>query len=175
MPSQPISAFLSGGDRRSIGRSNQVVKLVLRAPTRFGELIECLWSDVPIVRMRAADAAEKVSVTQPKLLQPYKNELLGLLVEAEQIELRWHLAQMVPRLPLTHGERRRAAEALQLYLEDRSSIVRTFALQGLADISRGDAELRPRVRQILEQSMVRGTAAMKARARKLLKDLKSSL
>lgn len=172
MSSQTIPALLRGGDRRSIGRSNHVVKLVLRAPRRFAELIECFWSDDPIVRMRTADAAEKVSAIQPELLQRYKTELLGLLTEAEQIELRWHLAQIVPRLSLTQGERRRAADTLQLYLEDRSSIVRTFALQALADISRDDSELRPRVREILEQSISRGTAAMKARARKLLKEEK---
>jgi len=173
MSSQRISVLLSGGDRRSIGRSSHVVKLVLRAPRRFAELIECLWSDDPIVRMRAADAAEKVSAAQRELLKPYKTELLGLLAETGQIELRWHLAQMIPRLPLTQGERRRVTNAFQRCLEDRSSIVRTFALQALADISRNDAELRPRVREILEQSTVRGTAAMKARARKLLKGPKS--
>lgn len=175
MSSQAISGLLKGGDRRSIGRSNQVVELVLRAPRRFDELIKCLWSDDPIVRMRAADAAEKVSTIRPELLKPYKTELLGLLAEAEQIELRWHLAQMIPRLPLTQGEGRRAADTLQLYLEDRSSIVRTFALQALADISQNgnDGGLRLAVRDILEQTVVRGTAAMKARARKLLKEPKS--
>lgn len=173
MSSQPISALLRGGDRRSIGRSNQVVKLVLHATKRFAELMQCLWSDQVIVRMRAADAAEKVSAVRPELLEPYKTELLGLLGEAEQIELRWHLAQMVSRLPLNAAERRRAAETLQLYLEDRSSIVRTFAVQALSDISKTDPELRPLVREILEQSLRRGTAAMKARARKLLKELKA--
>lgn len=123
--------------------------------------------------MKAADAAEKVSAVQPELLKPYKTELLGLLAETEQIELRWHLAQMIPRLPLTRDQRRRAAATLQLYLEDRSSIVRTFALQALADLSRSDAELRPIVREILEKTMASGTAAMKARARKLQKELKS--
>ena len=122
--------------------------------------------------MRAADAAEKVSARQPELLKPYKTELLGLLAETEQIEMRWHLAQMIPRLPLTRREKQRAAETLQLYLQDRSSIVRTLALQALADIPRNNSELRPQVREILEQSVVRGTAAMKARARKLLNELK---
>ena len=173
MPSQPIAVLLKGGDRRSIGRSNFVVKLVLRAPNRFAELMKCLWSDDPIVRMRAADAAEKISAIQPEMLKPYKAELLGLLAETEQIELRWHLAQMIPLLPLTQEERRRATEAFQLYLEDRSSIVRTFALQALADMSRSVSELRPQEREILEESIARGTAAMKARARKLLKELKS--
>ena len=174
MSSQPIPILLRGGDRRSIGRSNHVMKIVLRAPRRFAELIECLWSDDPIVRMRAADAAEKASAVQPELLKPYKTELLGLLVEAEQIELRWHLAQMIPRLPLEKEEMRRAVDTLQLYLEDRSSIVRTLALQALADLSRSDRELQLRVREILKESGVRGTAAMKARARKLLKELKNS-
>lgn len=132
-----------------------------------------MWSDDAIVRMRAADAAEKVSVILPELLKPYKSELLGLLVETEQIELRWHLAQMVSRLPLTKAESLRAAQTLQHYLGDRSSIVRTFALQALADISRSNPELRSQVTKILRESVVRGTAAMKARARRLLKERKS--
>jgi len=172
MPGQQISSLLKGSDRRSIGRSNEVARLVLREPGRFKELMQCLWHEDPVVRMRAADAAEKVSAAKPELLKPYKGELLGLLAETEQIELRWHLAQMVPRLTLAGTEGRRAAEALQLYLEDRSSIVRTFALQGLADLSGTDAGLRRRVRELLEESTCTGTAAMKARARKLLKKLK---
>lgn len=173
MPRQPIAVLLRGNDRRSIGRSNQVVQLVLREPRRFAELIKCLWNDDPLVAMRAADAAEKVTAVKPGLLQPYKAELLGLLAEAEQIELCWHLALMIPRLLLTRAERQRAAAALQRYLEDRSSIVRTFALQGLADLARSDVGLQSQVKELLEKSARTGTAAMKARARKLLKELKS--
>jgi hypothetical protein len=168
-----IAAMLKGGDRRSIGRSNEVKKLVLRQPKRFAELLKCLWDEDPGVRMRAADAAEKISVTRSKLLKTYKQELLGLLDEAEQIELKWHLALMVPRLTLNGPERRRAKAALRRYLEDRSSIVKTFALQGLADLARQDASLRDPVRRTLEESLQSGTAAMKARARKLLKELQN--
>jgi len=172
MPRQTIAAMLSSGDRRSIGKSNQAAKLVLSDPKRFAELFKCFWDEDPIVRMRAADAAEKVTVTRPKLLQPHKRELLGLLAEAEQIELRWHLALMAPRLALNRAERARAAASLQRYLEDRSSIVKTFALQGLTDLARQDATLRETVILTLEESLQAGTAAMKARARNLLKKLK---
>ncbi len=123
--------------------------------------------------MRAADAAEKVSVAKPRLLDRYKSELLGLLAEAEQIELRWHLALMVPRLRLTIPERQRAAAALEVYLDDRSSIVKTFALQGLADLAQDDASLRGKVKLLLEESVKSGTPAMRARARKLLKKFPS--
>ena len=53
---------------------------------------------------------------------------------------------MIPRLCLTPAERQRAAAALQRYLEDRSSIVKTFALQGLADLSQNDPILRAKVK-----------------------------
>ena len=84
--------MLEGGDRRSIGRADEVARLILKQPRHFRELIACLWHDDPIVRMRAADAAEKVSAKKPRLLDRRKPELLGLLAETEQIELRWHLA-----------------------------------------------------------------------------------
>lgn len=130
-----------------------------------------MWSENPVLRMRAADAAEKVSAKKPRLLDRYKAELLGLLAEAEQIEFRWHLALMVPRLRLTTPERQRAAAALQHYLDDRSSIVKTFALQGLTDLARNDFALRSKLKQLLEAAVQTGTPAMRARAGKLLKRL----
>ena len=173
MRRQTLADMLRGGDRRSIGKSNQIAKLILSEPKRFGELLACLWDQDPIVRMRAADAAEKVTVVRSALLNPHKRELLGLLVEAEQIELRWHLALMVPRLALNRPERERAIAALQHYLDDRSSIVKTFALQGMADLAKQDGSLRELARRTLEESLRTGTAAMKARARKLLSELKN--
>ena len=121
--------------------------------------------------MRAADAAEKISVKKPRVLDRYKPELLGLLAETQQIELRWHLAQMVPRLRLTAPESGCASAALQSYLEDRSSIVKTFALQALADLARNDASLRRNVHLLLDEALQAGTPAMKARSRKLPKRL----
>ena len=169
MRSFQIASSLAGNDRRSIGNSNKVARVVLKQPKLFRELMACLWHDNPIVRMRAADAAEKVSAQNPRLLARYKSQLLGLLAETEQIELRWHLAQMIPRLKLTTPERQRAAEALRRYLDDRSSIVRTFTLQALTDLSQNDPSLRAETKQLLEHALRSGTPAMKARARHLLK------
>lgn len=126
MSRNKLDDLLKGTDRRSIGRANDVVALVLREPQRFPELIGFLWSDDLVLRMRAADAAEKISCQEPGLLQPFKRELIGLLLEAEQKELRWHFAQMIPRLQLTRSECHRVAEALRQYLDDTSSIVKTL-------------------------------------------------
>ena len=150
--SKAILPLLSGGDRRSIGRADEVADIVSQNLKLFPELMTGLWAEDPVVRMRAADAAEKVSRKNPELLKPYKAELLGLMRDADQQELRWHLAAMVPRLSLTAKERYRAATSLEGYLEDRSSIVKTFALQGLADLAKDDPDLRPSVIELLREA-----------------------
>jgi hypothetical protein len=91
-----------------------------------------------------------------------------LIAEGKEQELRWHLAVMVPRLPLNAKEQQLAISMLNGYLEDRSSIVKTFALQGLADLAQADPSIRPKVLEVLRESTRTGTPAMKARSRKLL-------
>ncbi len=170
MPKSNILSLLQGGDRRSIGRSNEVAARVLENPRLFPALISGLWHDDPLVRMRVADAAEKITRQLPELLATHKKELLGLMAEADQPELRWHLAVLVPRLPLTDKERQLVISLLKSYLQDRHSIVKTLALQGLANLARSDPSIRMEVKEILQQAARTGTAAMKARSRKLLKD-----
>jgi hypothetical protein len=163
-----IRPLLEGGDWRSLGRSHEAVGLIAEQPALFGALLECLWDEDPVVRMRAADAAEKASLGNPQLLQPHKKELLGLADEAVQQELRWHLAIMIPRLRLSTKERKRAHDALCIYLEDKSSIVKTLAMQGLADLAEQDARLKPGTVEQIRTLTRTGTPAMRARGRKLL-------
>ena len=68
---------LTGGDRRSIGRSNEVVATVLSEPSLLGMLFGGLWSGDPLIRMRAADALEKITRKYPEWLHPYKEQLIG--------------------------------------------------------------------------------------------------
>jgi hypothetical protein len=56
----PLLQMLTGSDRRSIGRSNEVVARVLKEPALLDLLFSgMLWHD-PLLAMRCADAAEKV-------------------------------------------------------------------------------------------------------------------
>jgi hypothetical protein len=53
---------LEDGDRRSIGRVNEVVSEVIKNSALFKQLIGGLFVEDPLVRMRAADAIEKISL-----------------------------------------------------------------------------------------------------------------
>jgi hypothetical protein len=172
MPGNRIIALARGVDRRSTGRADKVAE-VAKKPVLFQQLIAGLWDEEAVARMRSADAAEKVTRKNYGLLASYRKELLSLLAEASGQEARWHLAVMVRRLPLSKAERKQAVSLLQGYLEDRSSIVKTFALHGLADLAAAEPSIRETVIQTLQETPRKGTAAMKARSKKLLRGLEN--
>ena len=77
-----IDSLLSGGDPRSLGKAELVVRLVLQDPSLTGELFECLFVEDETIRMRASDAFEKVCRVSPSLIEPYLDRLL---VEGAQV------------------------------------------------------------------------------------------
>jgi hypothetical protein len=164
---------LSGRDRRSIGRANKVVADVLADLALFEATFAGVYSDDPIIRMRAADVCEKVSAQHPECLGPYKRDLLGRVAAIEQQEVRWHVAQMLPRLDLNEAERTLAVQILTGYLSDQSKIVKTFSMQALADLALADERLRPGVTKLLQELVESGSPAMQSRGRKLLAALQA--
>ena len=161
MPRTNILTLLQGGDRRTIGRSDQVAEMVSG---------DAHWS---LVRVCSGANARRGcrGKGHAKASRPCKNELLGLMAETQEQELRWHLAVLVPRPELNARERQVAISSLHRYLEDRSSIVKTFALQGLVDLVKNGPGMRSRVIDIVRQAIRHATPAMKACSRKLLTQL----
>jgi HEAT repeat protein len=97
--------------------------------------------------------------------------LIGRVARVDQKEVRWHVAQMLSRLKWNEAERQQVIEVLMEYLNDSSSIVKTFAMQALADLARQAPELRGTVTVHLKELTATGTPAMRARGRKLLTEL----
>lgn len=172
MKKQTLLQALKGGDRRSIGRSNQVVAIIRRQPTLFPVLIEGMHHADELVRMRAADAVEKLTVTNPEWLQPFKAQLINLAARATQQELQWHLTQVLPRLELSRKDRVIVVEVFRRYLQDKSRIVKTFAMQGLTDLAKQDPRLTNSIRPLISSLTRTGSPSMKSRGRKLLLQLR---
>ncbi len=84
---------LKDGDLRSIRKADEAVQDILNDPQLF-EVFEGMLNDDPRVRMRSADALEKVSSKHPEYLQPFKNWLINEIAKIKQQEVRWHVAQM---------------------------------------------------------------------------------
>jgi hypothetical protein len=168
MKGAQLLKMLEGGTLRSIGRSEEVAAEVLANPLLFKYLIRGMQSADPIIRMRSADAAEKVTKHNPILLATHKKKILTSIARINQQEVRWHSAQMMSRIEWNAKERSTLIALLEEYLRDRSSIVRTSAMQALADLAMKDKKLRGSVVKRLKDLTNTGTPAMKARGKKLL-------
>lgn len=169
-----VYAELSGGDRRSTGRADRVVEAVERDPDLFGTVFDGMLLDDPVVSMRCADAAEKITRTSPELLEPYAQRLLDEVAELDQQEIRWHVALMLPRLSLTKANRRKALAYLLACLDDESRIVRSNAIEGLAGLAEQDGSLRPEVLDVIRERVRTDSPSVRARGRKMLARLERS-
>jgi hypothetical protein len=140
-----------------VGESKALVRALVRE--LFGDDVE--------VRKRAADVARRVTERDGRLLEPYADELAGLLeiVPAEESRTRWHLGLVVPRVAHTRMQRLRAARTMSLLAEDESNVVRCSAVEGLGLLALQEASLRDEAEEMVARFLREGTLAIKNRAR----------
>jgi hypothetical protein len=139
-------------------------------------LVRELFGDDVDVRKRAADVARRVTERDGRLLEPYADELAGLLetLPVGESRTRWHLGMVVPRVAHTRMQRLRAARTMSLLAGDESNVVRCSAVEGLGLLALQEACLRDEAEEMIERFLREGTKAMKCRARHAKRKLEKS-
>lgn len=165
---EKIYSQLRGGDLRSIGNADKIAKDAENNPTLVSQLVRGLKISEPVVRMRCADALEKLTRKHPLHLQAYRNELLTLLDPEQPKELLWHIVQMVPRIiwPVTKIEE--VFKSLEDCLASNSSIVKVSVMQSLFELIDQKPSQASKVKKLLLKLSQTGSPAMKSRGTKLL-------
>ena len=163
---------LKSGDLRSIGKADEVVQDILNDPSLFKEVFEGMLNKDPVIRMRSADAIEKVSAKRPEYLRPFKSKLINQISKIEQQEVRWHVAQMFSYIKINKTERDKIIKILLSYIvTDESKIVKTFSMQTLADLAEKDEQIKPKIINLIKGMIKNGSPAIISRGKKLLKQL----
>jgi hypothetical protein len=114
-----VEMLVVGGKSNSLGRADEVIELVLRDKSRLDELYDCLSDEDPWIRMRAADALEKVCREHPDWLQPYIDRFSAELATSNQPSIQWHLAQIYRQVDLTDEQRNLAIGWLKQLLSSK--------------------------------------------------------
>jgi hypothetical protein len=154
MPTEPFVTMLEGGHPNSLGRTEEVVDLVLAAPPRLDELYRCYFADDEVVRLRTSSALKRVCAVHPEWLVPYVDGLLGEVARIEQPSAQWTLAQLMLALEdrLTTAQRARATEVLKHHLVSATDwIVLIQTMQTLAAWGAADAAVRAWLEPHLER------------------------
>ncbi len=94
-----------GGHANSLGNVDKVIAIVLNDRLLLNKLYECLFEDDAWVRMRAADAIEKICREHPDWLLPYIDKFPEDLATSTQPSIQWHLAQIYKQVELTKKQK----------------------------------------------------------------------
>ena len=162
-----------GGRSNSLGRTDEVIALVLADRGRLDELYGCLSEDDPWLRMRAADALEKVCRRHPGWLSPYLDRFHREFAASGQPSIQWHLAQIYRQVELTGEQRRTAVDWLAQLLRGAHLdwIVAANAMDTLAQFTRDGAFPPAELRSLLEVQLGHRSKSVVRRAGRLLADL----
>lgn len=136
--------LLAGGHPNSLGRTIEVVDLVLAAPACFDELFACYKSSDYVVRLRTSNAMKRVAKQRPDLLVPYLDRFLSEVGSLEQASAQWTLAQLLDIVAsdLSKGQKDKAIVLLKRNLEQHDDwIVLNHTIETLAKWSKDDAAL----------------------------------
>jgi HEAT repeat protein len=137
-----ILEWLSGGDLRSDGLSNEVAELVLNDPQLFSDLLEGLDHPDNVVRGRTADALEKVTRSRPDLTVDHLPRLINLLETDRVPMVKMHLAMILGHLAVYDEHIHLLTPALLDSLDDDSVFAISWAIVSLCIIGRKYPEER---------------------------------
>lgn len=131
-----ILKWLSGGDLRSDGMSNEAAEFVLATPELFDELLEGLDETDDVIRGRTADALEKVSRSRPDLIVEHLEKLIRLSRADHLAMVKMHIAMIFGHLAGYEAHIDEIAPALLDLLQDESVFVKSWAIVSLCIIGR---------------------------------------
>ena len=166
--------ILTGGHSNSLGRTVEVVEMVLANPDRFDELFNCYKSDDAVVRLRTSNAMKRLEAERRDLLLPYIDQFIDEVGSLDQASAQWTLAQLLERLTeeLSQQQRAAALKILKRNLERYEDwIVLNSTMETLAAWATSDRSLKEWLKPHLERLTLDKRKSVASRAAKKLKFL----
>ncbi|MFN8674382.1 MAG: hypothetical protein U0457_20170 [Candidatus Sericytochromatia bacterium] len=171
-----IYIYLREGDLRSIGKVKLLIEEI-RNQTDFDELFCYLYSDERLIKMRAIDAIEKITISNSHYLVKHKKEILDFFKLNNNIEFKWHLALIIPRLDLLDIEIISIWNILKSWASNKkeSKIVRVNSIQALSMLLLKNNSLEEDYNSIINEILLENIPSIKARIKKIKNGAKNEI
>jgi len=168
--------MLTGGHPNSLGRTIEVVDLILSDPPRIAELYGCYSSADEVVRLRVSNAFRRVEAENHDLLIPFINRFIEEIGALDQPSAQWSLAKLFEALwtDMTPAQQAGAQAIMQRNLAAHDDwIVLNNSMQVLFDLAahHGLADVKTWLRPHLERLQNDPRKSVASRATKLVKRL----
>lgn len=140
-----FATILTGGHPNSLGRTEEVVALVLADRKRLSELYSCYFNDDEVVRLRVSSAMKRVTTARPDWTMDYMDRLQDEVAAIDQASTQWTLALLfdLTRHLMSDAQHDRAIEIMQHNLATHGDwIVLNNSMKVLGSWADGDDDLR---------------------------------
>lgn len=168
---ETFEAMLSGGHPNSLGRTLEVVELVLADRSRLRALYACYFSADEVVRLRVSNAMKRVTIAHPDWTVDLMDGLQDEVATIDQASTQWTLALIfdLTRNLLSDQQRRRAVEIMQENLASHDDwIVLNNSMKVLGSWAESDESLRRWLRPHARRLVTDPRRSVASNARKLL-------
>jgi hypothetical protein len=120
--SESFEKMLTGGHPNSLGRTLEVVELILQDKKRVAELLDTYSSSDEVVRLRISNALKRICKEHPDWIYPYTDILLSKIAKINQASTQWTLATLFRLLSssLTTDQKDLAIQHLKHNLDTHS-------------------------------------------------------
>ena len=171
MSDEDFEVMLTGGHPNSLGKTEEVVEIVLANPDRFEELYNCYQSEDEVVRLRTSSAVKRVELKNRDLVLPYVDRLISEIGELDQASAQWTLARLFERMfdDMDDVQQAGALAIMKRNLEQHTDwIVLNLTMETLFNISQSDKNLLAWLRPQLERHAKDKRKSVSKRAGKYL-------
>lgn len=168
---EDFETMLTGGHHNSLGRTVEVVDIVLADRSRLADLYQCYFSKDEVVRLRVSSAMKRVTIAHPDWTMDFMDGLQSDIAAIDQVSTQWTIALLfdLTRELLSDAQHQRAIEIMKHNLANHDDwIVLNNSMQVLFDWSKDDPALRNWLRPHLERLTHETRKSVVGRARKLL-------
>ena len=171
---EPFEVMLGGGHSNSLGRTVEVVDLILGDESELEELYQCYFSKDEVVRLRTSNAFKRIWREQPTWLLPYIDRFITSISQIDQDSTRWTIVQLFSELDehLTDEQREQAKAVLKQNLTGTEDwIVLNHTMQTLGEWATQDTDLKTWLQPHLERLAGDSRKSVAKRASKFLNSL----
>ena len=169
-----FESILSGGHPNSLGRTIEVVEIVLNNKEKLSELFACYLSDDETVRLRVSNAFKRIFRENRDWFVDYIDEFQHLIPTLKQPSAEWTLAQLhLEMIDLLSKEQVDVAIKIsQQQLNDRGDwIVIIQSMNFLQHIAKNDDEIKEWLLDKLQEIAKDKRKSVSKRANAILKSI----
>jgi len=163
-----LLTWLSSGDLRSDGISNEIVELILENDGLVDDLLMGFKHPNPVIRAHAADAVEKIARSKPDILVKHLPELIQSAQSDPTAMVKMHIAMTLGNLVVCDIDFSQITLVLKNFLDDESVFTRSWAIVSLCIVAKKKPEMHNEILTAISSLSLDQSPAIHSRLRKAI-------